>query len=212
MMPRGVKVALGGWAAFAGTHMLMSHPPVRSKLIELSGSEYNYRLGYCAVAAATLGTAVTMYVRTPTALKGPIMHQWHRRTGLRRISGLIRAVSSVFIIDSYLTPISNPVGMLSLNSDDPTDARKLQVGLLTMHVQQRPVILLPLFTFTVVIAVMSLRLSCLPPLHLPFLIPPFPFFAAQVPGVWSATHDQTLRVLRLVALCDWHDDGPAQTR
>jgi hypothetical protein len=41
-LSRGLKIVLGGWTAFAGSHLALSHPPIRSKLIE-STSEGQFR-------------------------------------------------------------------------------------------------------------------------------------------------------------------------
>jgi len=125
-LSKPVKIVLAGWSAFAGTHLAMSHPPIREKLIELSGSEFNYRLGYSAVAATTASLAALAYFRIPSAMRGPVINTWMKSSRVRVASGALRSIGTILAVDAFVNPIPNPMGMLGLKSDDPTDLRKLQ--------------------------------------------------------------------------------------
>ena len=125
-MQRGMKIVLGGWTAFAGTHLVMSHPPVREKLIEVCGDEKRFRFLYSAVAGAILVPGTIAYLRTPAALKGAQIHSLVSKPWARRTSGLMRALGAVMVADSILSPVRNPTAMNPNASDDePTDARQL---------------------------------------------------------------------------------------
>ena len=52
-----------GWAALTGTHLVMSHPPVRDRLVKLTGSENNFRGVYSAVALAAFVPTTVLYIR-----------------------------------------------------------------------------------------------------------------------------------------------------
>lgn len=128
-MQRGVKIAAAGWAAFAGTHMAMSHPGNREKLIELCGSEGKYRALYSGVSLAIAGVTGLAYKRTPVNLRGdviPAIERFAKTNKGRYWSGGLRIAGSILIADAFLTPIPNPVGMVQFQSKEPEDQRKLQ--------------------------------------------------------------------------------------
>jgi uncharacterized membrane protein len=56
------KIALG-WAGFAGTHLVMSHPGMREKIVEKVGGEQNFLGLYSVVAFTTLAPPVFLYYR-----------------------------------------------------------------------------------------------------------------------------------------------------
>ena len=56
------KIVLG-WSAFAGTHLIMSHPGNREKIINVVGGEKNFLGLYSAVALATFIPQTYIYVK-----------------------------------------------------------------------------------------------------------------------------------------------------
>eukprot|EP00128_Syssomonas_multiformis_P009022 Colp12_sorted_trinity150504_noHs@2744 len=59
----GTKAIALGWAAFAGTHMAMSHPPIREGLIQKLGGKDKFLSVYSAVSFATLLPTIAIYAR-----------------------------------------------------------------------------------------------------------------------------------------------------
>ncbi|GJP57204.1 hypothetical protein CLOM_g16234 [Closterium sp. NIES-68] len=58
-----IKYVAAGWAAFTGTHLAMSHPPVRDALIRQLGDEGRFRGLYSAVSLATFAPTTFLYIR-----------------------------------------------------------------------------------------------------------------------------------------------------
>ncbi|CAI5464215.1 unnamed protein product [Closterium sp. Yama58-4] len=58
-----IKYVAAGWAAFTGTHLAMSHPPVREALIQQLGDEGKFRGLYSAVSLATFAPTTFLYIR-----------------------------------------------------------------------------------------------------------------------------------------------------
>ncbi|CAI7885449.1 unnamed protein product [Closterium sp. NIES-54] len=58
-----IKYVAAGWAAFTGTHLAMSHPPVREALIHQLGDEGKFRGLYSAVSFATFAPTTFLYIR-----------------------------------------------------------------------------------------------------------------------------------------------------
>lgn len=66
-----LKGVLVGWGAFCGTHLFMSHTPVRNYLIDKIG-EGPFLASYSAVSAGTLGIAAYAYLIGRG--RGPVVH------------------------------------------------------------------------------------------------------------------------------------------
>lgn len=58
-----VRLMAAGWGVFTGTHLAMSHPPVREALVKSLGGEKQYLGAYSAVAAATFFPTTFIYLR-----------------------------------------------------------------------------------------------------------------------------------------------------
>lgn len=129
MLSRGMKIALGGWAAFGGTHLLMSHEPIREQLIEKCGGVSQFRMLYSGVAAATLFPMMFLFARTPLAQRGPVvLDKFHKGSMWKVTSSLSRALGAFCLTDGFMSAIKNPLGMNSrLESPEPTDAREIHV-------------------------------------------------------------------------------------
>lgn len=63
--PGAVRLMAAGWGLFTGTHLVMSHPPVREALVNSLGGEKQYLGAYSAVAAATFFPTTFVYLRYP---------------------------------------------------------------------------------------------------------------------------------------------------
>lgn len=58
-----IRFVAAGWAAFTGTHLAMSHPPVRDALIHQLGDEHKFRGAYSLVSAATFFPTTFAYIK-----------------------------------------------------------------------------------------------------------------------------------------------------
>jgi len=128
-MTRGMKLALGLWTTFGGSHLVMSHEPVRNKLIELCGSEQKFRGLYSAVAAGTLLPFALLYARTPLSQRGPVVLDRYRKASLwKHTSAISRALGGFCIADAFMTAVKNPLAMNArMESPEPTEPRDIQV-------------------------------------------------------------------------------------
>uniref|UniRef100_A0A0A9XRD4 15-cis-zeta-carotene isomerase, chloroplastic n=1 Tax=Lygus hesperus TaxID=30085 RepID=A0A0A9XRD4_LYGHE len=131
-LPYGVKVASAGWLAFSATHLTLSHPPVREKMIDFCGNQTNFRIIYGTIATAIAGTTVLLYSRTPPSLRGKIVHNLYRRRNDTqsssigfRASVLLQAVGAFFVTDSYVTAYRNPLAMTDSEPKDPRSIRRM---------------------------------------------------------------------------------------
>lgn len=128
--PRGVKIVTAGWTTFAASHLILSHPPIRDKLIEKFGSQENFRYGYGALATAIFCTTFAMHWRCPPELRGRIVHNFYRPSSYGTAASpgfkwsiFIRAMGAFFITDSFVSAYRNP---LCMTIEEPTNARATQ--------------------------------------------------------------------------------------
>eukprot|EP00743_Colponemidia_sp_Colp-15_P007364 GILK01007951.1.p1 GENE.GILK01007951.1~~GILK01007951.1.p1 ORF type:complete len:262 (-),score=26.66 GILK01007951.1:178-921(-) len=66
-MSTAAQKILLGWSAFAGTHMIMSHRPIRQQLIAYMGDK-NFKMIYSVVAIGILAPTTIVYLRHQRAL------------------------------------------------------------------------------------------------------------------------------------------------
>jgi hypothetical protein len=128
-----MKTALVGWTAFSSTHLIMSHEPVRNKLIAAAGSENRFRIFYSAVAIAITGTLMYRFWRTPRALRGPVMHNLavNKKSFSYAVMATLKALGAFCVTDAYVTPVFNPLAVsFSDGGKEPTDPRAIHVRVL----------------------------------------------------------------------------------
>eukprot|EP00245_Coleochaete_scutata_P005841 TRINITY_DN19734_c0_g1_i1.p1 TRINITY_DN19734_c0_g1~~TRINITY_DN19734_c0_g1_i1.p1 ORF type:complete len:230 (-),score=26.39 TRINITY_DN19734_c0_g1_i1:467-1156(-) len=92
-----IKQIVAGWSLFAGTHMLMSHPPVRSYLVSSLG-EGPFAGLYSAVSLATLGPTTYIYGRY-----GRGVGSLGGFTSLTRNNTLVRAAGNGLKLSGLIT-------------------------------------------------------------------------------------------------------------
>eukprot|EP00461_Guttulinopsis_vulgaris_P002212 UN02213 len=122
----GTKLVLKSWAAFAGSHFIMSSDFVRPKLIELAGSEERFRVGYSAVQTAILGIGGYKWWHLTPFQKGPVFFdRYHRMSPTKLTSAMFRIIGTLFISESFLTAIKNPLAFNSyFSTQNPEDQRE----------------------------------------------------------------------------------------
>jgi len=110
----GTKFALGSWAAFGGSHLLLSSEPIRPKLINLAGGEEAYRMGYSFLQTAILGTVAWKYSHLTPQQRGPILlDRYRKESPWKMTSASLRILGVLAISEAFLTAIKNPLGMNS---------------------------------------------------------------------------------------------------
>lgn len=126
----GMKTALTGWTAFATTHTVLSHEPIRERLIAAAGSEGKYRVAFGALAAAIAGTLMFRFWRTPLAQRGPVMHNYakDKKSLSFALMATLKALGVFCVTDAYVSPVPNPLGITLLGKGiEPTDSRAIHV-------------------------------------------------------------------------------------
>ena len=117
------KFALKTWAAFGGSHLLMSSDTVRPHLVNLCGSEEAYRGVYSVIQTAIVTTAAWKWHGFTQAQRGPVLvDRYMRQSGWKMTSATLRTLGVLGISESFLTAIKNPMGFNSYGETiDPTD-------------------------------------------------------------------------------------------
>ena len=128
-MTRGMKLALGLWTAFGGSHLVMSHEPIRNKLIDICGSEQKFRGLYSVVSVGTLAPFMYLYWRTPLAQRGPLVLERFLNTSVaKHASAISRALGVFCIVDTVVNADRSPLAMdLEMKTTEPTDPKEIQV-------------------------------------------------------------------------------------
>lgn len=131
-MPRGVKIASIGWLSFSTTHLVLSHPPIRDKMIDIFGNQKNFRIFYGTIALSIVSTVCMLYSRTPYNLRGNIVHNLYRRRSDTKSSSLgfklsviLKSIGAFFITDSFITAYRNPLSMTDNEPSDPRSIRRM---------------------------------------------------------------------------------------
>ena len=118
----GTKLAIGGWLAFAGTHLGLSSDYVRPNLVKFFGTEQRYRMFYSAVSLSIAAPVIYRYRRLTPAEKGPILiDRYKRKSWWKFSSAVFRILGATLIGDAFMTPIKSPFGVNTyLHNIEPT--------------------------------------------------------------------------------------------
>lgn len=128
--PRGVKIVTAGWTAFATSHLVLSHPPIRDKLTDAMGGQTNFRYAYGALALAIMSTTFGLHWRCPPELRGRVLHNLYRASSYGKAASpgykwsiMLRAIGAFFITDSFVSAYRNP---LCMTANEPESPRAMQ--------------------------------------------------------------------------------------
>lgn len=102
------QVALG-WLAFGGSHTVLSHPPIRGRLIERLG-ERGFLLAYSLVAIATFVPLVWIFFASRVATPVPLAALL-RVPGVGRLTMALMLLAIPLIVLGFASP--NPVSALT---------------------------------------------------------------------------------------------------
>jgi len=94
------KYILLGWGCFAGTHLYMSHPPNREKLVAKVGGEKNFLALYSGVAFLTLVPMSAYYIATTKKFPPP-------QTQSKLLRGASTGLKTAALF-TYLQSVSTP--------------------------------------------------------------------------------------------------------
>jgi uncharacterized membrane protein len=112
-IPKSIWPIAGLWATFAGTHVVLSHPPVRAKLVEDLGPA-KFQGVYSAVAFASLGPLVYLHARR--AGTGPLVHTMGNSKVMRVVAGGIKTLGALTFTQAVITP--SPLGMPGVSAEE----------------------------------------------------------------------------------------------
>jgi len=113
---------VAGWSAFMGSHLIMSHPPIREKLIEKMGKD-NFLGVYSVVAIGTL--APTIYAYTKFGRKGATLWNGETNKILSIAGNSLKGLAAVTLSQAVnnLSPVSMAEQMQKVKKIEPYEAK-----------------------------------------------------------------------------------------
>lgn len=119
-----------GWGVFTGSHLLLSHPPVRTALVDRLGDENKFHGLYSALALSAFAPTTILYLRYGRG-KG-VIPGWTQLTqsslAVRGLGVTTKGLAAVGFGQSLATP--NPImesALSSSSSPSPENSSKPQV-------------------------------------------------------------------------------------